>query len=200
MPKKGARILVVDDDAGIVRGLQRDLVAHGFEVFTARNGEEALQAVAHHRLDLILLDLGLPGISGLEVCKEVRAQSSVPIIVISIKGAESVKVEALNLGADDYISKPFGMAEVLARIKAALRRVTPWQSGSDPGFTAGPLKVDFMQRLVLLNEEKVDLSPFEYDLLYVLIMNRGKLLTHEILLSRVWGTNYSSEPHYLHVY
>ncbi len=121
MSKSGARILVVDDEIEILRALQRSLTAHGYEVFTASTGEEALEAIIHYRPDLMLLDLGLPGISGLEVCKRVRTQSNLPIIVLSVKDTERDKVLALDLGADDYVSKPFGMNEVLARIRVALR-------------------------------------------------------------------------------
>jgi two-component system, OmpR family, KDP operon response regulator KdpE len=200
MSKGGARILVVDDEAEIVRALQRSLTAHGFEVFTASSGEEALEAVAHHRPDLMVLDLGLPGMSGLEVCREVRAQSNLPIIVLSVKDTERDKVLALDLGADDYVSKPFGMNEVLARIRVALRHSAQVESGTEPVFTAGPLSVDFAQRQVLLNGQEVKLTPTEYDLLKSLIKNRGKIMTRQMLLSQVWGTGYGGESHYLHVY
>src|SRR2546429_3671318 len=148
MSKSGARILVVDDEIEILRALQRSLTAHGFEVFTASSGEEALESIAHHRPDLMLLDLGLPGMSGLEVSKRVRAQSNLPIIVLSVKDAERDKVQALDLGADDYVPKPFGMDEVLARIRVALRHTAQVQAGAEPTFSAGPLQEDFAQPLV----------------------------------------------------
>ncbi len=141
MSKSGARILVVDDEIEILRALQRSLTAHGFEVFTASTGEEGLDSIPHYRPDLMLLDLGLPGMSGLEVCKRVRAQSNLPIIVLSVKDTERDKVLALDLGADDYVSKPFGMNEVLARIRVALRHAAQVESGTEPIFTAGPLRV-----------------------------------------------------------
>ncbi len=200
MSKSGARILVVDDEIEILRALQRSLTAHGFEVFSASNGEEALEAIAHHRPDLILLDLGLPGISGLEVCRRVRAESSLPIIVLSVKDAERDKVQALDLGADDYVPKPFGIDEVLARIRVALRHSAHVQSGTEPTFSAGPLRVDFAQRLVQVNGQEVKLTPTEYDLLKALIKNRGKIMTRHMLLAQVWGTGYGTESHYLHVY
>ncbi len=200
MSKGGARILVVDDEIEIMRALQRSLTAHGFEVFTASTGEDALIAIANHRPDLMLLDLGLPGISGLEVCKRVREQSSLPIIVLSVKDAERDKVRALDLGADDYVPKPFGMDEVLARIRVALRHTVQVSSGTEPSFLVGPLKVDFAQRQVLVNGKEVKLTPTEYDLLKVLIKNSGKILTRQMLLSQVWGTGYGTESHYLHVY
>ncbi len=200
MAKSGARILVVDDEVEIVRALQRSLAAHGFEVFTAQSGEEALEAVAHYRPDVMLLDLGLPGMSGLEVAKAVRAQSNLPIIVLSVKDTERDKVLALDLGADDYVSKPFGMNEVLARIRVALRHSAQVESGTEPIFTAGPLSVDFAHRQVLLDGQEVKLTPTEYDLLKALIKNRGKIMTRQMLLSQVWGTGYGAESHYLHVY
>lgn len=200
MSKSGARILVVDDEIEIVRALQRSLTAHGYEVFAAHSGEEALEAVAHYRPDLMLLDLGLPGISGLEVCKRVRAESNLPIIVLSVKDTERDKVLALDLGADDYVSKPFGINEVLARIRVALRHTAQTQAGTEPVFVAGPLKVDFAQRLVQVNGQDVKLTPTEYDLLKALIKNNGKIMTRQMLLSQVWGTGYGAEAHYLHVY
>lgn len=200
MSKGGARILVVDDEIEIVRALERSLAAHGFEVFTAGSGEEALEAISLHRPDLILLDLGLPSMSGLEVIKRVRAQSNLPIIVLSVKDTEHDKVQALDLGADDYVSKPFGMDEVLARLRVALRHSAQVESGTEAIFTAGPLRVDFAQRLVQVNGQEVKLTPTEYDLLKALIKNSGKIMTRPKLLSEVWGTGYGAESHYLHVY
>jgi two-component system KDP operon response regulator KdpE len=200
MSKSGARILIVDDEIEIVRALQRSLAAHGFEIFTAHTGEEALEEVASHRPDLVLLDLGLPGMSGLEVCKQIRSTSNLPIIVLSVKDTERDKVLALDLGADDYVSKPFGMNEVLARVRVALRHSAQVQVGVEPCFAVGPLRVDFAQRLVQVNGKEVKLTPTEYDLLKALIKNRGKIMTRQMLLSQVWGTGYGTEAHYLHVY
>jgi len=200
MSKSGARILVVDDEIEIVRALQRSLTAHGFEVFTANSGEEALDEIILHRPDVMLLDLGLPGMSGLEVCKRVRTTSNLPIIVLSVKGTERDKVLALDLGADDYVSKPFGIDEVLARVRVALRHAAQVQAGVEPSFVAGPLKVDFAQRQVMVNGQEVKLTPTEYDLLKVLIKNSGKIMTRQMLLSQVWGSGYGREAHYLHVY
>jgi two-component system, OmpR family, KDP operon response regulator KdpE len=200
MSKSGARILVVDDEIEIVRALQRSLTAHGYDVFTANSGEEALEAIPHYRPDLMVLDLGLPGMSGLEVANRVRAESNLPIIVLSVKDTERDKVLALDLGADDYVSKPFGMDEVLARIRVALRHSAQIESGTEPVFTAGPLKIDFAQRRVEVNGQEVKLTPTEYDLLKVLVKNSGKIMTRHMLLSQVWGTGYGAEAHYLHVY
>jgi two-component system, OmpR family, KDP operon response regulator KdpE len=200
MSKSGARILVVDDEVEITRALQRSLTAHGFEVFTASDGEEALDHITHYRPDLMLLDLGLPGMSGLEVCRRVRAQSALPIIVLSVKDTERDKVQALDLGADDYVSKPFGIDEVLARVRVALRHTAQVQTGTEPIFVLGELHVDFAQRLVTKNGQEVKLTPTEYDLLKALIKNRGKIMTRQMLLSQVWGTGYGADSHYLHVY
>lgn len=200
MSKSGARILVVDDEIEILRALQRNLTAHDYDVFTASSGEQALEEISMHRPDLMLLDLGLPGMSGLEVCKKVRAESNLPIIVLSVKDSERDKVLALDLGADDYVSKPFSMNEVLARIRVSLRHSAQVQAGTEPIFTAGPLKVDFAQRVVTVNGVEVKLTPTEYDLLKALIKNNGKIMTRQMLLSQVWGSGYGADSHYLHVY
>lgn len=200
MSKNGASILVVDDEREIVRALRRNLSAHGYTVLTANSGEEAIEAVRRHRPDLLLLDLLLPGMSGLELCRRVRKESSVPIIVLSVKNAERDKVEALDLGADDYIQKPFGMGEMLARIRVALRRSIQPPRGAEPRFELGPLSVDFARRRVLVGEQEVSLTPTEYDLLKAFITHRGKILTRQMLLSEVWGAEAHARTHSLHVY
>ena len=200
MSKQGASILVVDDEREILRALQRSLTAHGYKVFTAGSGEEAIEAFARHRPDLLLLDPLLPGISGLEVVRRVRAASNVPIIVLSVKEAEHDKVEALDLGADDYVPKPFGMNEVLARIRVALRHVARVQTGTEPRFQAGPLEVDFAARRVLVNGQQVQLTPTEYELLKIFITHRGKILTRQMLLQELWGAEAHARMHSLHVY
>ena len=200
MSKRGARILVVDDELEIVRALERSLRAQGYEVSTASSGEEALESLRAYRPDVMLLDLGLPGISGLEVCRQVRAQSNLPIIVLSVKGAERDKVQALDLGADDYVPKPFGVDEVLARVRVALRHMAHVEAGTQPRLIAGPLCVDVAGRQVSINGQEVKLTPTEYDLLKVLIQHKGKIMTRQMLLKEVWGTGYGAEAHYLHVY
>ncbi|HEV2580840.1 MAG TPA: response regulator transcription factor [Ktedonobacteraceae bacterium] len=200
MSKLGATILVVDDEREIVRALRRSLTAHGYAVLSARSGEEAIEVVSQQRPDLLLLDLLLPGIGGLEVCRQVRASSNMPIIVLSVKDAERDKVEALDLGADDYVAKPFGMNEVLARVRVALRRMAQPQYGAAPRFEAGPLSVDFAQRRVRLDEQEIALTPTEYDLLKVFILHRGKILTRQQLLKEVWGAQSHARTHSLHVY
>ncbi len=200
MSKLGASILVVDDEREILRALQRSLTAHGYKVFTARSGEEAIEAFARNRPDLLLLDLLLPGMSGLEVTRWVRERSNVPIIVLSVKEAERDKVEALDLGADDYVAKPFGMNEVLARVRVALRHVAQVQTGTEPHFQAGPLEVDFAARRVQVEGREVQLTPTEYELLKVLITHRGKILTRQMLLQELWGAEAHARMHSLHVY
>lgn len=200
MSKSGAHILVVDDEIEIVRALRRTLTAHGYRVFIASSGEAAVEVTSKRRPDLLLLDLLLPGMSGLEVCRRVRAESNVPIIVLSVKGAERDKVEALDLGADDYVSKPFGMDEVLARVRVALRHVAKAQDGTQANFRAGLLQVDFALRRVQLDGQDVQLTPTEYDLLKVFIAHRGKILTRQMLLKEIWGPETHARTHSLHVY
>ncbi len=198
---KKARILIVDDEIEIVRALRHGLVAHGYEVFAAYSGEKAIEALEQHRPDLILLDLKLPGLSGLDVCKHIRAQSNLPpIIVISVKDTEPDKVQALDVGADDYVSKPFGINEVLARMRVALRHAASIPLGIEPSVQIGPLQVNFALRHVSVDEQEIKLTPTEYDLLKVLIKNRGKVMTQQMLLTQVWGTDYDKHSHYLHVY
>jgi two-component system KDP operon response regulator KdpE len=198
MSKTGARILIVEDEIEIIRALRRSLTAHNYQVFTAERGEDALAAMPAFRPDLLLLDLGLPDMSGLEVCRQVRVTSNVPIIVLSVKDTERDKVQALDLGADDYVAKPFGIPEVLARIRVALRHVAQIQTG--PSFRSGPLQVDFALRQVIVNDHEITLTPTEYDLLKVLIIHRGKIMTRSMLLTQVWGGEDYSKAHSLHVY
>ena len=155
MTKGSAHILIVDDEMEIRRALQRNLIVHGFDVSVVGSGEEALDEIALHRPDLMILDLGLPGVSGLEVCKRVRAISNLPIIILSVKDAERDKVLALDLGADDYVSKPFGIDEVLARVRVALRHAAQIQGTTGTTFIAGPLKVDLAQHLVSVQGHEV---------------------------------------------
>lgn len=196
-----ARILIVDDEKAIVRALQRSLVAQGYHVFSAPNGEKALEAVELHRPDLLLLDLGLPDMSGLEVCKRVRLQSlQLPIIVISVKDAERDKINALDLGADDYVAKPFSLDEVLARIRVALRHAALMTTEAEPSIQVGPLQIDLVRRFVALNDQEVKLTPTEYDLLKIFLKHRGKILTHQMLLTQMWGAGDGKDAHHLHVY
>jgi two-component system, OmpR family, KDP operon response regulator KdpE len=200
MNKYGASILVVDDEREILRALQRSLTAHGYRVLTATNGQGAIDLIFQHRPDLVVLDLLLPGMSGLEVCRQVRQTSQIPIIVLSVKDAEGDKVEALDLGADDYVAKPFHMDEVLARIRVALRRIAGISLGTEPRFQSGPLSVDFARRQVQLNDKDLSLTPTEYDLLKAFISHRGKLLTRQMLLQEIWRGEEQEKVHSLHAY
>ncbi len=196
-----AHILIVDYEREMVRAVRRELVIRGYEVFAVTSGEKALAFLDQRRPDLILLDLNLPGMSGLEVCERIRAQSNLPpIMVTSSKDTESRKVQALDLGADDYLSKPFDLPELLARIRVALRHAASVPVGTEPCVTIGPLQVDFAQRRVSVNGQEVKLTPTEYDLLKVLITHRGQILTSHMLLTHVWGRTYETRVHSLHVY
>jgi two-component system KDP operon response regulator KdpE len=195
----GARILVVDDEPQILRSLRTTLASHGYDVQTAATGEEALAAVDGRLPDLVVLDLVLPGLSGLEVCRRLRARSSLPILVLSARGDERDKVAALDLGADDYLTKPFGVNELLARIRAALRRAVGAR-GPSAVVEAGALRVDFDRRQVTLDGVEVRLTPTEFDLLKVLVANAGRVLTHGYLLRTVWGPEYEGESQLLRVF
>ena len=195
----GARILVVDDEPQIRRSLQVNLENKGYAVFTAATGEEALETIARRTPDVVIVDLLLPSMDGITLTRHIREQSSVPIIVLSAIGDEPKKVNALESGADDYVTKPFGMEELAARIKSALRR-TMMLSGSEPVFTSGGLSINFERREVRLNNEPVKLTPTEYDLLKYMIQHSGKVLTHRTLLTAIWGEAYADQAQYLRVF
>ncbi len=196
----GARILVVDDEPAILRAVAANLRRHGMDVEDAGSGEDALERYERVRPDLVVLDLGLPGVDGLEVIRRIRARAPTPIIVLSARDAEREKVAALELGADDYVTKPFGADELLARIRVALRHLARPARGADPVFAAGDLRVDMERREVTVAGEAVRLTPTEYELLKAFIEHPNKVLTDRMLLQRVWGPDYGSEDHYLHVY
>lgn len=200
MNKHGACILVVDDEREILRALQKSLVAHGYQVLTATNGKAALTLISQQHPDLVILDLLMPEMDGLEVCRQVRTTSNIPIIVLSVQDAERDKVRALDLGADDYVAKPFHMNEVLARIRVALRRLAAISLGTEPRFQAGPLVVDFALRQVQLDGEELSLTPIEYDLLKLFINQRGRILTRDMLLREIWGDDEPDRRHSLHAY
>ena len=194
-------ILVIEDDPAIRRMLNIAFQDTGLNAIEAENGQDGIKAVVHHQPDLILLDIGLPDISGLEVVQNVRGWSKVPIIVLSANGQEQLKVECLESGADDYVTKPFGVAELLARIRVVLRREISSKSPSEsPVFVSGSLKVDLASREVFLAEERIRLTPLEYKLLTTLIKHAGKIVTHRQLLSEVWGPDYTEESQYLRLY
>jgi two-component system KDP operon response regulator KdpE len=193
------RVLVVDDEPQMVRALRVGLTAHGYDVVAATNGEEALDLAAGAPPDAVILDLGMPGLDGLEVCRQMREWSAAPILVLSARTAEREKVAALDLGADDYVTKPFGMEELLARLRAALRRAGA-AVPADAILEAGDLRMDFARRLVTVSGREVHLTPTEYSLLKLLATNPDRVLTHGMLLRSVWGSEYGEEAHYLRVF
>ena len=196
MTTTNQRVLVVDDEASIRRYLRAALGAQGLTVYETATGLEAINAVLSHRPDIIILDLGLPDIDGIEVTRRLREWSQTPIIVLSVREAEQDKIAALDAGADDYLTKPFGTGELLARMRVALRKQTT--SASEPVFQSGGLTVDFSQRVVTVNEREIQLTPTEYDLLRVLVTHAGKVITHRQLLRQVWGEGYD-DMHILRV-
>jgi len=193
-------LVLIEDEKQIRRFLSAALESEAIVVHEAETGKQGLIACATRKPDIIIVDLGLPDMSGLEVIREVRSWSETPIIVLSARTQELDKVGALDAGADDYLSKPFGTAELIARIRAHLRRRQPGSSSTDHLFQFGDVKVDFAQRTVTKNNEEVHLSPIEYRLLSVLARNAGKVLTQRQLLHEVWGPNHSESSHYLRIY
>ncbi len=195
----GARILVVDDEPQLLRSLRTTLAAHGYDVQTATTGEEALDLLAARLPDLVVLDLVLPGLSGLAVCQELRARAPVPILILSARGDERDKVAALDAGADDYLTKPFGVNELLARIRAALRRAAGAR-GPSTVVESGDLRIDVDRRVVTRGGAEVRLTPTEFDLLKALVANAGRVLTHGYLLRVVWGPQYDGESQLVRVF
>jgi two-component system KDP operon response regulator KdpE len=193
------KVLVVDDDPQIIRAVRTTLHAHGHDVLSAGNGETALDVLTDAEVDLVILDLGLPGIQGDEVIRRVRAWSDVPIIVLSVRSSQDDKVAAFDAGADDYLTKPFGMPELLARMRAVRRR-TETADASPAILRFGDLEVDLARQLVRLDGEPVHLTPTELRLLEAFVAHPGKLLTHRWLLGRVWGAGYATESQYLRVF
>lgn len=196
----GPMILVVDDEQAILRSVRTNLARHGFDVEVAESGLAALDVYSRHHPDLVLLDLGLPDIDGMEVIQEIRSRGATPIVVLSVRGAETDKVAALDLGADDYLTKPFGVGELLARIRVALRHSLRSPATSSTLFQTGDLEVDLGLRQVSVRGHAVHLSPTEYQLLKAFVSYPSRVLTDRMLLQQVWGPEYGSEGHYLHVY
>jgi two-component system KDP operon response regulator KdpE len=192
-----ARVLVVDDEPQILRALQTNLRGAGYEVETAATAEAALSTAAMKPPDAVILDLVLPDGRGTDVARELRRWSSAPILILSVVGEEQEKVAALDAGADDYVEKPFGIDELLARLRALLRRAAP---AGDPVLELGELVIDLDKRTVTVGGRPVSLTPHEFQLLRVLAQNEGKLMTHPVILREVWGPAYGDESHYLHVY
>jgi two-component system KDP operon response regulator KdpE len=192
-----ARILLVDDEPAIQRSVSHLLRARGYDVQMAATGADALKRFAEHPADLIVLDLGLPDIEGTEVCRRIRAASVVPIVVLSARGTEADKVNALDLGADDYITKPFGPNELLARIRVALRRISPEEREETGRLRAGDLTIDYDRRRVLRNDTEIRLTPKEFALLSLLAHNHDRVLTHRAILKDIWGPNAVEQPEHL---
>jgi len=195
---EGARVLVVDDERQIRRMLRAALEGYGFNIAEAASGREGLSQTSIFHPDLIVLDLGLPDIDGIEVIKNLRDWTQIPIIVLSVREHEDDKIKALDAGADDYVTKPFSMGELLARLRVALRRAA--KSDDEPILTFGELSIDFARRNVIMRGEEVKLTPTEYEVLKYLVQQAGRVVTHRQLLRAIWGSNFQEESQYLRVY
>ena len=194
-------VLIIEDEASIRRFLRASLTSHGYRLIEASSGREGLRLIMTAQPDLIILDLGLPDADGLDIAREVRTWSKTPIIVLSARGQEHDKIAALDVGADDYLTKPFGMGELLARLRVAMRHTSQAGIGvSDSIFRTGSLHVDLARRQVRVDDREIHLTPIEYRLLTTLIQHAGKVVTHQMLLREVWGPGYVSETAYLRVY
>lgn len=193
------KVLVIDDEPQIRRALSAGLERNNFQVDLAANGDEGLELAATHVPDLIILDLAMPGTSGYEVCRQLRTWTEVPIIILSVRESEEEKIKALDLGADDYLTKPFGMGELLARIRAVLRRAGA-EDETESEFSCHDLQVDFARRMVFLAGQEIHLTPKEYELLCYMVKNANRVLTHRQLLTKVWGIEYAEDHHTLRVH
>jgi two-component system, OmpR family, KDP operon response regulator KdpE len=202
MSTEKQRILMVDDEPQIRRVLRTSLTSHGYEVRSAADGESALETFGDWPPHLVITDLSMPNMNGLELCRRLRKITTVPIIVLSVKGEERVKVEALDAGADDYVTKPFGIDELLARVRAALRRAgeKTAEDSTSTVLEVGDFRVDLESRSLSVEGREVRLTPKEYDLLLYLLRHPGKVLTHHKLLAAVWGGNYTEQTEYLRVF
>src|SRR6266849_4558672 len=194
------RILIVDDEPQITRVLRRSLTSHGYDVRSAADGESALETFGDWRPDLVITDLSMPNVNGIELCRRLRKLSTVPIVVLSVKGEEKTKVEALDAGADDYVTKPFGMDELLARIRAALRRNSARAGKESAVSEIGDFRVDPEAHKASLKGREIHLTPKEFELLVYLVQHPGVVLTHHKLLGAIWGGNYTEQTEYLRVF
>ncbi len=201
MAKTDPVIIVIEDDPSIRRFLRTSLSTHNFNVFEADTAKQGIIEVGVRKPDLLILDLGLPDMDGVEVIKAIRTWSTVPIIILSARSSEQQKIEALDVGADDYLTKPFGFGELLARIRVALRHaMRPQEQTQNDVFMTGNLKVDLGHRLVSVDDQEIHLTPIQYRLLVVLVKNAGKVLTHQQILNEVWGPSFKENAHYLRIY
>ena len=198
MPEKGMRILVIDDELQIRKLLRVSLSAHGYQIEEAATAGDGITMTTMTKPDMIILDLGLPDMDGKEVIKKIREWSQVPIIILTARDQEQEKIEALDAGADDYVTKPFGVGELMARMRVSLRRAA--QSEDEPVITCGDLSIDLALRRVSVEGREVKLTPTEYDIIKVLAQHAGKVLTHKQLLKAVWGTAFNEDTHYIRVY
>ena len=198
MSEKGLRVLVIDDEPQIRKLLRVSLGAHGYDVHESMSGMDSVVQAADIKPDLVILDLGLPDIDGKEVVRRLREWSDVPILILTARDQEKEKIDALDAGADDYITKPFSMGELLARMRVSVRRSA--HVGEDPVIQCGDLSIDLAQRRVMVDAQEIKLTPTEYDIIKILAQNAGKVLTHRQLLKAVWGDTYSDDTHYIRVY
>ena len=198
MSEKGLRVLVIDDEPQIRKLLKVSLGAHGYDVHESMSGMDSVVQAADIKPDLVILDLGLPDIDGKEVVRRLREWSDVPILILTARDQEKEKIDALDSGADDYITKPFSIGELLARIRVSMRRSA--HTEDEPVIHCGDLSIDLAQRRVTVNAQEIKLTPTEYDILKILAQNSGKVLTHRQLLKAVWGNTYSEDTHYIRVY
>jgi two-component system KDP operon response regulator KdpE len=198
MPSEGARILVIDDEKQILRMLKVALEGNGYDVAEAASGHDGLNQTAVFHPDLIILDLGLPDMDGVEVIKRLREWTRTPIIILSVREHEDDKIDALDAGADDYVTKPFSMGELLARLRVALRHVA--KTDDEPILTFGELTMDLARRNVILQGQEIKLTPTEYEILKYLALQAGRVVTHRQLLRAIWGPNYQEQTHYLRIY
>ncbi|MBS2007510.1 MAG: response regulator transcription factor [Cyanobacteria bacterium SZAS TMP-1] len=194
------KVLIIDDETQILRALETGLERNNYQIITAQTGEEGLGMATLHKPDIIILDLAMPGLTGFEVCKEIRTWSKTPIIVSSVRKSEEDKIKALDLGADDYLVKPFGLQELMARMRAVLRRSSSEEAQPEASFDLDNLHIDFRKRKVCIGGEEVHLTPKEYDLLRYMTMNVDRVLTHKQLLTEVWGPAYCNDTHTLRVH
>jgi len=194
------KVLVIDDEPQIRRALRAGLERSNCQVFLAASGEEGLDLAALNNPDVIILDLAMPGLDGYEVCKQLRSWSTAPIIVLSVRATEEDKIQALDMGADDYLTKPFGIGELLARLRAVVRRSATLEGASESTFNCDDLTIDYAHRQVFLKSEEIHLTPKEYELLCFMAQNANRVLTHRQLLSKVWGPEYANDSHTLRVH
>lgn len=194
------RILLVDDETQITRVLKRSLTAHRYDVRTAADGDSALDLFSDWSPDLVITDLSMPEMSGIELCRELRKKSQVPIIILSVRGEEKSKVEALDAGADDYVTKPFGIDELLARVRATLRRVPDGKEKIETKIEVGDFLVNLETHQILVKNKELHLTPKEFELLAYLVKNHGKVITHRTLLGAIWGGNFTEQTEYLRVF